>query len=225
MAAPASVEATLAAAITQMEADATLRKTVKEATEPIEEITRQATAELNRLHSASSDKHEAIANKALEIVATAHPTWVEIAKLIPKGEFFRYQFAVSPLFKSLVTSIAFARFILHNELVPAFTAATLMGLTGEDVGELQLSSDDYLQGVIAMVNELPRLSINSVTAQNFELPGRIAAFVNDIFASYSMLNLRNDNLRRRFDSLKYDLKRCEDVVYDLTLRGLGASKA
>lgn len=32
---------------------------------------------------------EAIANKALEIVATAHPTWVEIAKLIPKGEFFR----------------------------------------------------------------------------------------------------------------------------------------
>lgn len=39
------------------------------------------------------------------------------------------------------------------------------------------------------------------------------------------LNLRNDNLRRRFDSLKYDLKRCEDVVYDLTLRGLGASKA
>ena len=34
------------------------------------------------------------------------------------------------------------------------------------------------------------------------------------------LNLRNDALRRKFDSLKYDLKRCEDVVYDLTLRGL-----
>lgn len=27
---------------------------------------------------------------------------------------------------------------------------------GEDVGELQLSSDDYLQGVIGMVNELVR---------------------------------------------------------------------
>lgn len=39
------------------------------------------------------------------------------------------------------------------------------------------------------------------------------------------LNLRNDNLRRRFDSLKYDLKRCEDVVYDLTLRGLGSAPA
>jgi hypothetical protein len=36
----------------------------------------------------------------------------------------------------------------------------------------------------------------------------------------NQLNLRNDALRRKFDSLKYDLKRCEDVVYDLTLRGL-----
>jgi len=77
-----------------------------------------------------------------------------------------------------------------------------------------------------------------VTAQNFSLPVKIAGFVNDIFASYSLvsssvsrimmaagsnfhqLNLRNDGLRRKFDSLKYDLKRCEDVVYDLTLRRL-----
>ncbi len=34
------------------------------------------------------------------------------------------------------------------------------------------------------------------------------------------LNLRNDALRRRFDSLKYDVKKCEDVVYDISLRGL-----
>jgi hypothetical protein len=39
------------------------------------------------------------------------------------------------------------------------------------------------------------------------------------------LNLRNDILRRKFDSLKYDLKRCEDVVYDLTLRGLAPAPA
>lgn len=63
----------------------------------------------------------------LEIVAGAHTHWASIAKLIPKGEFFRYQWALSPMFKSLVSSIAMARFILHDELVPAFTAANLMG--------------------------------------------------------------------------------------------------
>ncbi|WOO77032.1 Translin [Vanrija pseudolonga] len=216
-----SVESTLTSAIQQLERESALKKTIRESTEPVEDIVRTSTAELNHLHSSPAAKHEAIATKALETIATAHPHWVAIAALIPKGEFYRYQFAVAPLLKSLVTNIALARFILHDELVPAFTAASLMGLQGEDIGELQLTSDEYLQGVIGMVNELPRLSVNSVTAQSFALPGRIASFVNDIFASYSMLNLRNDALRRKFDSLKYDLKRCEDVVYDLTLRGLG----
>ncbi|BEJ17530.1 hypothetical protein CspHIS471_0609310 [Cutaneotrichosporon sp. HIS471] len=223
MAATSSVEETLTAAIAQLEAEAALKKSIREAIEPVEDIVRQATAELNRLHSSPATQHEAIGTKALETIAGAHAHWVNIAGLIPKGEFYRYQFAVAPMFRSLVTSIALARFVLRNELVPQFTAATLMGLQGETVGELEVTSDDYLQGVIGMVNELPRLSVNSVTAQNFKLPGRIALFVNDIFASYSMLNLRNDQLRRKFDSLKYDLKRCEDVVYDLTLRGLATA--
>lgn len=39
----------------------------------------------------------------------------------------RYQFALGPPARSLVTSIALARFILQDELVPAFTCANLMG--------------------------------------------------------------------------------------------------
>ncbi|KAL7420240.1 Translin-1 [Cryptotrichosporon argae] len=213
-----SVEKTLTDVIALLENEQGLKKTIKEAVDPIEDVVRQATAELNKLHSSPSSQHAAIAQKALTSITHAHPHWAAVAALIPAGEFYRYQYLVSNTFKAFVTSIALARFILHDELVPAFTAATLMGLTEDSA--LHLGADDYLQGVIGMVNELPRLSINSVTAQNFELPVKIAAFVGDIFASYSILNLRNDALRRKFDSLKYDLKRCEDVVYDLTLRGL-----
>jgi hypothetical protein len=54
------------------------------------------------------------------------------------------------------------------------------------------------------------------------------------------LNLKNDTLRRRFDALKYDLKKLEEgneplmakyrlrflsVVYDLSIRKLGPNKA
>ena len=35
-----------------------------------------------------------------------------------------------------------------------------------------------------------------------------------------MLNLKNDNLRKKFDGIKYDLKKVEEVVYDLSIRGL-----
>ena len=34
------------------------------------------------------------------------------------------------------------------------------------------------------------------------------------------LNLKNDNLRKKFDGIKYDLKKVEEVVYDLSIRGL-----
>lgn len=37
---------------------------------------------------------------------------------------------------------------------------------------------------------------------------------------FRLLNLKNDALRKRFDGLKYDVKKCEEVVYDLTIRGL-----
>ena len=35
-----------------------------------------------------------------------------------------------------------------------------------------------------------------------------------------MLNLKNDNLRKKFDGIRYDLKKVEEVVYDLSIRGL-----
>lgn len=69
--------------------------------------------------------------------------------------------------------------------------------------------------------------MNSVTLGNFEAPIQISIFVKDLFAGFSMvslklssgdlneiddaqLNLKNDTLRRRFDSLKYDLKKIEE---------------
>ena len=59
-----------------------------------------------------------------------------------------------------------------------------------------------------------------MTAGDFHSPLAIAKFIGDLDAGFRLLNLKNDNLRKRFDGLKYDLKKCEEVVYDITLRGL-----
>ncbi|WVN86142.1 uncharacterized protein L203_101303 [Cryptococcus depauperatus CBS 7841] len=216
-----TVADTLSSAINSLENDQNLRKQIKEASEPIEDLARLAWSEVNKVHSASSSQHQEICGNALGIIERIAPLWTNVAKLIPPGEFYRHISTIGPITRSLTTTLTLSRFLLLDELTPAFVVSNLIGLDQDGVkGMILLSSDDYLQGVIGTVNELPRLSINAVTSQNFDLPVKIAAFVNDIFASYSLLNLRNDGLRRRFDSLKYDLKRCEDVVYDLTLRGL-----
>ncbi|CAI5983041.1 unnamed protein product [Closterium sp. NIES-64] len=80
------------------------------------------------------------------------------------------------------------------------------------------------------------------------------AFLNDLFAAFRKLNLRNDMLRKRFDGawvdgamykydrkrkkvekvvhevqinrgIKYDLKKVEEVVYDVEIRGLAKTAA
>ena len=65
-------------------------------------------------------------------------------------------------------------------------------------------------------------------------------FVKELHAGFQLLNLKNDSLRKRFDSIKvcviwynsgklhwqdhqYDVKKIEEVVYDIALRGLNTS--
>ena len=65
--------------------------------------------------------------------------------------------------------------------------------------------------------------MNCVTAGDYERPQMIASFVSELDAGFRLLNLKNDFLRKKFDGLKYDLKKIEEVVYDIKIRGLTKS--
>lgn len=90
----------------------------------------------------------------------------------------------------------------------------------KDRDAFHLTLEEYLLSLTELTQELSRLATNAVTLGDFELPLVISAFVKDLFAGFQLLNLKNDILRKRADAVKYDVKRVEDVVYDLTLRGL-----
>ncbi|KRT82600.1 hypothetical protein AMK59_3167, partial [Oryctes borbonicus] len=88
-----------------------------------------------------------------------------------------------------------------------------------------LDLEDYLMGVLQLTTELSRFAINSVTNGDYDRPLQISRFVAEINAGFRVLNLKNDSLRKRFDVLKYDVKKIEEVVYDLTIRGLKSNQA
>ena len=67
--------------------------------------------------------------------------------------------------------------------------------------------------------------MNAVTAGDYGRPIRMAKFVGELDSGFRLLNLKNDALRKRFDGLKYDLKKVEEVVYDVTIRGLKPADA
>lgn len=92
--------------------------------------------------------------------------------------------------------------------------------------------EQYLQAVITVGNELSRLAVNAVTHSTtissdidtcLIVPNAVDKFLKELMAGFMTLNLKNDSLRRRFDSLKYDVKKVEDVVYSLSLRKLNSN--
>lgn len=70
-----------------------------------------------------------------------------------------------------------------------------------------------------------RLSVNSVTAGDYARPLHISTFINELDSGFRLLNLKNDSLRKRYDGLKYDVKKVEEVVYDLSIRGFNKETA
>ncbi|KAI8194517.1 hypothetical protein KHU50_011492 [Colletotrichum sp. SAR 10_65] len=90
----------------------------------------------------------------------------------------------------------------------------------KDRDAFHLTIEEYLLALTDVTQELSRLATNAVTMGDFAMPVEISAFVKDLFAGFQLLNLKNDILRKRVDAVKYDVKRVEDVVYDLSLRGL-----
>lgn len=80
--------------------------------------------------------------------------------------------------------------------------------------------EDYLMGLLQLASELSRFATNSVTLGDYERPLSISRFVADLNGGFRLLNLKNDGLRKRFDALKYDVKKIEEVVYDISIRGL-----
>ena len=61
-----------------------------------------------------------------------------------------------------------------------------------------------------------------MTVCNYKRPLKIATFLSELDIAFRLLNLKNDSLRKKFDGLKYDLKKVEEVVYDLSIRGFNS---
>ena len=100
----------------------------------------------------------------------------------------------------------------EGQLLGIEEVAAKLGVPAEDDTKFHLSIEEYLSSIITMINELSRLAVNSVTLGNYSRPVSINRFINDLHNGFQLLNLKNDQLRRRFDSVKYDLKKVEESM-------------
>ncbi|PIA26827.1 hypothetical protein AQUCO_08700008v1 [Aquilegia coerulea] len=162
----------------------------------------------------------------IDVLKKLYGVLADILKDFP-GQYYRYHGDWKSSTQTVVSLVAFLHWLETGDLLMHSEAEEKLGcmfsfflsLVGS-YSEFGLDIEDYLIGICLMSNDLPRYVVNQVTAGDYDCPRKVLKFLTDLHAAFRMLNLRNDLLRKKFDGMKYDLRRVEEVFYDVKIRGL-----
>ena len=84
--------------------------------------------------------------------------------------------------------------------------------------ELNIGHEDYLMGICDLTGELTRRAVSLSTKRKFKEVEKIKEFVEDIYGEFLKFDFRNGLLRKKYDSIKWNLKKLEEVMYDIKKR-------
>ncbi|MEM3374281.1 MAG: hypothetical protein QW757_02590 [Candidatus Woesearchaeota archaeon] len=85
--------------------------------------------------------------------------------------------------------------------------------------EIEVDAENYLLGLCDLTGELTRRAVFSVVNEDFSEVKKISTFLEIIHNEFLDFELRNGEIRRKSDSIKWNLKKVEEILYDLKIRG------
>jgi predicted translin family RNA/ssDNA-binding protein len=204
-----------------LDAEQSVREAIKTSTKIIEENTRKLTTMLQIIHQkGSSDRISTVCQECKPILAEIKEKYAELAKEVTVGLYYKYYDHWKMVTQKLCFIITLIHYLETGTLKTRDEVAAVLGLATREQDGFHLAVEDYLFGVLTLISELARFAVNSVTNEDYERPMQISDFVSHVNAGFRLMSLKNDNLRKRYDGLKYDIKKIEEVVYDLAIRGL-----
>ncbi|MDP2908967.1 MAG: hypothetical protein Q8N77_04135 [Nanoarchaeota archaeon] len=84
--------------------------------------------------------------------------------------------------------------------------------------ELNTDTEGYLLGLCDLTGELVRKAVYETIKKNFDEVKKIKALVEEIYGEFLKFDLRGGELRKKSDSIKWNLTKLEDIEYGLSLR-------
>ena len=85
--------------------------------------------------------------------------------------------------------------------------------------ELNLDAEYYLLGLCDLSGELVRKAVNAAIQEKYDEARKIKDFLSELYGELLQFDFRNGELRKKFDGVKYDLKKVEDLVFQLKSHG------
>jgi predicted translin family RNA/ssDNA-binding protein len=178
-------------------------------------------AEIHQQDCDTDEKLQKICNDSQKILQEAINGFKELDSVVPNGQYYRW----NGLWNIKMTNLVFIVLLRDWLLTGALSTRDQVEKTLEidKMKTIILPVEEYLYAACNLASELSRLCINCVTRNDMKRPFLIKVFLTDLSSAFRLLNLKNDNLRKRFDGLKYDVKKVEETIYDLSIRGFKQS--
>ncbi|CAK9833654.1 Tsn [Anthophora retusa] len=204
-----------------------LRVEIRAIVRNLEKSARDILTILQNIHNENNVEENIIVSEycatARELFKDVRESYARLAEIVPKNQYYRFHDQWRFVTQRLCFLASLIVYLEIKVLVTKETVAEILGVQNQREDGFHLDLEDYLMGLLQLAAELSRFAINSVTNGDYNRPIEIARFVNELNAGFKLLNLKNDSLRKRFDGLKYAVKKVEEVVYDLSIRGLKPS--
>lgn len=86
--------------------------------------------------------------------------------------------------------------------------------------QLGVQTEIYLTGICDLTGELSRKAVNSIIKHKIRDAEKIKELVEEIYGELIKFNLTNGHLRKKYDSIKYNLKKLEEMMYDIKIKKL-----
>ncbi|KAK4635513.1 Translin-1 [Fulvia fulva] len=212
----------------KIDEDSAVKDALRDIVQNLEKQDRATQSILSRAHSTTTNDILSVVTAAQNNIVSEVQTIQQLSAIASQHPYYRFNYAWSRQMESVCFTI-----LLCGWLGGFGKNETGKLLTIEEVGQVlnvpvnlkdrdafHLTIEEYLLSLITLLDELARLARNSVTLGDYRRPLQISQFIKDVHAGFQILNLKNDSLRKRSDGIKYRVKEVEDVVYDLSLRGL-----
>ncbi|MBU0614787.1 MAG: hypothetical protein KJ601_01735 [Nanoarchaeota archaeon] len=126
---------------------------------------------------------------------------ITISKASPK---LLYSGPVKIAIQEYVEAVAFDHFVENQKLIA--------------YSEEFLDEEYYLMGLCDLSGELVRKAIQEGINKNTKLVIKIREVIDELYYKILELDLRNGELRKKSDGIKYDLKKLDDLAFNLSLK-------
>lgn len=223
---------------TKIDSETAIRDELKAIVETLSKQGRVTQSILSRVQNTATQELEPVLRGCDEALSEQTTTVKTLAQAASKYPFYKWNSMWQREIQGVISSIQMCEWLKSAKLVTleevgqrlhgekcadwdeelANRITVPVNLKSEDT--FHITIEDYLLALTSMIEEMARLAPNAVTMGDYARPVQISKFIKDVHAGFQLLNLKNDMLRRRSDGVKYSVKKVEDVVYDLSLRGL-----